>query len=198
MNKNNYQIKTGEVEVELSSKDDMSASSLSRRKFITKGTIAVASVGVLAMGVGGVLVSPQAWAASVVGDRASETLLRLARDIYPHDTLDDKYYTQVMLPMGESANTDKALAKLLIEGVSELDQRANDRFGMGYLEVKQEADRVVILREMESSAFFQKVKGAVMMGIYNNPELWPWFGFGGSSWEQGGYINRGFDKIDWL
>jgi hypothetical protein len=160
--------------------------------------VVVAGAGVLTLGVGGALVSPPAWAAGVVGDHASETLLRLARDIYPHDTLEDKYYAQVMRPMGEAADTDTALATLLTEGVAALDRSAKARFGTDYLTVNEEADRVELLRTMESSAFFQKVKGALMMGIYNNPELWPWFGYGGSAWEKGGYIARGYDEIDWI
>lgn len=169
-----------------------------RRSFLTRGSLVVAGAGMLTLGVGGGLVAPSAWAASAVGDHASETLLRLARDIYPHDTLADKYYTQVLLPLGEKAAKDKALATLLTEGVETLDREARARFKTPYLNVEQETDRVDILRDMEASPFFQKVKGDLMMGIYNNPKLWPWFGYGGSAWEQGGYINRGFDKIDWV
>jgi len=193
MNKNKTQQPTATLD-----QTQMGSASLSRRRFLTRGSLVVAGAGVLTLGVGGALVSPSAWAASAVGDHASESLLRMARDIYPHDTLADKYYAQVLLPMGESAATDKALATLLQDGVSELDRRSKARFGKSYLKLQQETDRVDILREMESSDFFQKVKGALMMGIYNNPELWPWFGYGGSAWEQGGYINRGFDKIDWI
>ncbi|MEH6471118.1 MAG: transcriptional initiation protein Tat [Halopseudomonas sp.] len=193
MNKNKDQNKMDNI-----APTQVDSASLSRRKFLTRGSVVLASAGVLTLGVGGALVTPSAWAASAVGDHASESLLRMARDIYPHDTLEDKYYTQVLLPMGESAATDKELATLLTEGVSELDRRTKARFGKGYLKVEQETDRVEILREMETSAFFQKIKGAVMMGIYNNPELWPWFGFGGSAWEKGGYIDRGFDKNDWI
>lgn len=193
MNKNKHQNKIEEIEP-----IQVDLPSLSRRNFLTKGSMVLAGAGVLTLGVGGAFVAPSAWAASAVGEHASESLLRMARDIYPHDTLADKYYTQVPLPMGESAATDKELATLLTEGVAELDRRTKARFGKGYLKIEQEADRVEILREMETSAFFQKIKGAVMMGIYNNPELWPWFGFGGSAWEKGGYIDRGFDKNDWI
>lgn len=171
---------------------------LSRRSFLTKGSVAVASAGMLAIGVGGGLVSPAAWAASVVGDHVSETLLRMGRDIYPHDTLEDKYYTRLLLPLGEKANSDAALKKLLTEGVSDLDKRAKARFKTDYLSIKKEEDRVTILRDIESSNFFQKIKGDLMMGLYNSPDLWPWFGYGGSAWEKGGYINRGYSDIDWI
>ena len=198
MNKSRYKSKDVVLERIESDPSKPALPSLSRRSFLAKGSMAVAGAGMLCLGVGGVLVAPSAWAAAAVGDHASATLLRMARDIYPHDTLEDKYYTQVLLPMGENAATDNELAKLLTEGVEELDTRAQSRFGRSFLEIEQEPERVEILRDIEASAFFQKIKGAVMMGIYNNPELWPRFGYGGSSWEHGGYINRGFDKIDWL
>ncbi|MGF1863977.1 gluconate 2-dehydrogenase subunit 3 family protein [Enterovibrio norvegicus] len=171
---------------------------LSRRKFITNGSVAIASASVLAMGVGGVFVSPPAWASSVIGNHASKTLMIMSRDIYPHDDLDDKYYTRLLLPLGESANTDDSLKTLLIEGVAELDKRSQKAFKSNYIDIDNEEDRVVVLREYENSAFFQKIKGILMMGLYNSPDLWPWFGYGGSAWEHGGYINRGYDDIDWI
>ncbi|MEM8648033.1 MAG: hypothetical protein AAGF86_17025, partial [Pseudomonadota bacterium] len=58
--------------------------------------------------------------------------------------------------------------------------------------------RVALLKAMESSGFFQKVRGSLVTGIYNNPEVWPIFGYEGPSAEEGGYINRGFDDINWL
>ncbi|MDD1792236.1 hypothetical protein L4D06_21845 [Enterovibrio makurazakiensis] len=171
---------------------------MSRRKFITNSTAALASVSVLAMGVGGVLVSPSAWASTVIGNHASKTLMVMSRDIYPHDDLEDKYYTRLLLPLGESANTDADLKKLLIEGVAELDKRSNQAFNSNYINIDNEKDRVTVLRNYENSAFFQKIKGILMMGLYNSPDLWPWFGYGGSAWEHGGYINRGYADIDWI
>ncbi|MBS97315.1 MAG: Twin-arginine translocation pathway signal [Oceanospirillaceae bacterium] len=170
------------------------ATDLSRRRFLGRSGIAVAGLGILSTG----LLTPTAWAASAVGEHGSATLLRMARDIYPHDTLEDKYYAAVLTPLAHKANADTALKKLLAEGVKELDQRSQQLFARNFLELENEPDRVFVLRAMEDSSFFQRIKGDLMMGIYNNPELWPRFGYGGSAWEKGGYINRGYDKIDWL
>lgn len=167
---------------------------LSRRRFLGHSGTAVVGLGILSSG----LLTPTAWAAQAVGEHASATLLRMARDIYPHDTLEDKYYAAVLTPLADKANEDADLKKLLSEGVKDLDQRCQKAFARNYLELANEPDRVFVLRAMEDGAFFQRIKGDLMMGIYNNPELWPFFGFGGSAWEKGGYINRGYDKIDWL
>ena len=61
-----------------------------------------------------------------------------------------------------------------------------------------EIDRVAILRDVEDSAFFQSIRGGLVTGIYNNPDLWPVFGYEGESASKGGYLKRGFDDIDWL
>ena len=67
-----------------------------------------------------------------------------------------------------------------------------------YLSIGWEADRVAILRSMEDSPFFQKIRGGLVTGLYNQKELWPIFGYEGESYSKGGYINRGFDDISWL
>jgi len=59
-------------------------------------------------------------------------------------------------------------------------------------------NRVVLLKEIEQSDFFQKVRGDLIVSLYNQKEVWPRFGYEGSSAEHGGYINRGFADIDWL
>ena len=51
---------------------------------------------------------------------------------------------------------------------------------------------------IEQTAFFQKVRGDLVVSLYNQKELWPKFGYEGSSAEHGGYIKRGFADIDWL
>ncbi|KEA65644.1 Tat (Twin-arginine translocation) pathway signal sequence domain protein [Marinobacterium lacunae] len=170
------------------------APDLNRRRFLARSSTAVVGLGMLSSG----LLTPSAWAAQAVGEHASATLLRMARDIYPHDTLEDKYYAAVLTPLADKANSDADLKKLLTDGVRKLDSRCDKLFARTYLELENEPDRVLVLRAIEDGAFFQRIKGDLMMGIYNNPELWPRFGYGGSAWEKGGYINRGYDKIDWL
>ena len=67
-----------------------------------------------------------------------------------------------------------------------------------YAAVAWEEQRVALLREIEQSEFFGKVRGDLLVSLYNNHDVWPKFGYEGSSSERGGYINRGFDDINWL
>jgi hypothetical protein len=141
-----------------------------------------------------------AWAdeAGTLSPATMKTLLKVARDIYPHDVLGDSYYITAIKPWDDKAAKDASVKALISDGIARLDQNARDRHKALYVEVPWEADRVVLLKEIEQSDFFQKVRGDLVVSLYNQKEVWPRFGYEGSSAEHGGYINRGFADIDWL
>ncbi len=56
---------------------------------------------------------------------------------------------------------------------------------------------MALLRDIETTPFFQLVHGSLVTGLYNNPDIWPIFGYEGESASKGGYLYRGFDDIDW-
>ena len=58
--------------------------------------------------------------------------------------------------------------------------------------------RVELLRAIEESVFFQNIRGGLVTGLYNQKAVWPLFGYEGESFSHGGYIERGFDDINWL
>ena len=90
-------------------------------------------------------------------------------------------------------------AKAEIEnGISALNAAAEGLGNASYLDTGWERDRVDILRSMESSPFFQKIRGGLITGLYNQQEVWPIFGYEGESFSKGGYINRGFNDIKWV
>lgn len=156
----------------------------------------------------GVTVIPAAMAASKdvavtqsfprLGTATGKTLVRMARDIYPHDKLADTFYVEAVAPYDAASAKDPAVRTLLTDGVRNLDQRARQRYGVPYAQVKTESERVALLKDIEPTPFFKKVQGDLVTGLYNNKKLWPLFGYEGSSWQKGGYLHRGFDDIDWL
>lgn len=172
---------------------------LSRRGFLKGGGMAALGVGALSTAT---LMTParEALAASfkVLGAATGKTLLVLARDIFPHDRISDRYYLQALEPLEAQAAKDDKLKALLTEGTAALDRLAKLRFKKAYADLDKESDRLSLLYVIEHGAFFQKVKGHLVTGFYDNKAVWPLFGYEGSSWEKGGYINRGFDDIDWL
>jgi hypothetical protein len=83
-------------------------------------------------------------------------------------------------------------------GVTSLDTLARAAGHGSYLDTGWEADRVALLKQMEGSEVFQTVRGGLVVGLYNQKEIWPVFGYEGESHSKGGYIDRGFDDIAWL
>ena len=141
-----------------------------------------------------------AWAedATALSPATLKTLVKVARDIYPHDMLVDSYYITAIKPWDGKAAKDPAVKAMIEGGVIRLDQDARDQHKVPYAEVKWEADRVRLLQGIEHTEFFKTVRGDLVVSVYNQKELWPKFGYEGSSAEHGGYIKRGFADIVWL
>ena len=86
-----------------------------------------------------------------------KTLVKVARDIYPHDFLVDSYYITAIKPWDGKAAKDPAVKAMLEDGVRRLDQDAKDRHKLAYAQVPWEADRVVLLQGIEQTDFFKTV-----------------------------------------
>ena len=55
-----------------------------------------------------------------------------------------------------------------------------------------------ILQARQQSDWFRYLRERTIESLYRNPVVWKLVGYEGSSIEHGGYLNRGFDDIDWL
>ena len=141
-----------------------------------------------------------AWAdtAQALKPDTMKTLARVARDIYPHDHLADHYYIAAVTPWDAKAASDPKVKALIEDGITRLDEDAHARHKLPYAAVAWEEQRVALLRGIEHTEFFGRVRGDLIVSLYNQHDLWPKFGYEGSSAEYGGYINRGFNDIDWL
>jgi len=119
----------------------------------------------------------------------------MARDTYPHDRLPDRFYAIAIKGHDTKAAEDAAHKSLIEDGVADLDKRAGS---LGYRGLGWEDERVAILRDIQDGNFFQTVRGDLVVSLYNQKEVWPFFGYEGESFSKGGYIERGFDDIEWL
>lgn len=146
---------------------------------------------------GNAVINPkEAWGLASTGLRPStlQTMIQMARDIYPHDRLADRFYAIAIKDFDTKSAKDTKLAGMLEDGVADLDQRA----GGSYAAIKNYPQRLELLRAIEASPFFQTIRGSLVTGLYNQKELWPVFGYEGESASKGGYLERGFNDIEWL
>lgn len=165
---------------------------VSRRRFLITTAMAGITSGAL-LGSSG-----QAFAAAVGEDQAA-ALLQVVQDIYPHpEFLPLSAYQNVLKGVLTEAETEAETATLLTDGLKDLNARAVDLHGVTYAEIDEYDKREALLRIIENDGFFQKLRWATWAGIYINKDLWPRFGYEGSSWEEGGYIERGFSDATWL
>lgn len=165
---------------------------LSRRDLLSRSVAAGAA---FVVGSGYVAGNSAAWALTVahLQPETMATLIQMARDIYPHDKVGDEYYAIAV------KGYDSAEAAEMVEaGIAALNAAAQGKGYGSYLDMGWERDRVDLLRGMENSSFFQTIRGGLVTGLYNQKAVWPIFGYEGESFSKGGYIDRGFDDINWL
>lgn len=173
-------------------KDTTSQRGLTRRELLSRSMAAGAS---FVVGAGYVASTDAAWAmeTAALKPETMATLIQMARDIYPHDHVGDEYYAVAV----KGYDTAEA-AEGVEAGIAALNAAAQGKGHPDYLSVGWERDRVDILRGMEDSAFFQQIRGGLVTGLYNQKAVWLLFGYEGESFSQGGYIDRGFNDINWL
>ncbi len=172
----------------------MRGKGMNRRQFLQSSSLAAA--GTAAVASGAVLMAPDgAWALQLgaLDEHGGKTLLRMTRQLYPHDALGDIYYAGVVEALDADATASGDTARMLKQGVGELDKA----MGIEWLELS-DGNQTKVLKAMESSPFFQAVRGKTVAVLYNNQMAWRHFGYEGASYEFGGYIDRGFDDLSWV
>ena len=167
---------------------------IDRRLFLTGA--AGATIVVLS---GAIFHPKEAWALETknLKPETMRTLIKLARDIYPHDRLADKFYAVAVKSFDEKSS-DPAMRNTIETSIAELDAMAKAAFGAPYADVGWECERTQLLQKISATPFFQSVRGGLVVSLYNQQEVWPLFGYEGESASKGGYINRGFNDITWL
>jgi hypothetical protein len=172
----------------------MTQSTMDRRRFLRLSGSYAAGATMLAAGVGLTAAPSGAWALEVkaLNEHQGATLLKVARHVFPHETLADVYYAGVVQSLDGKAAADAALKKKLADGIAAMDAATSVNWldlSNGYqLEVLTKAGKDVL----------GIVKGDAVVSLYNNQLVWRHFGYEGSSAEHGGYIDRGFDDLSWL
>jgi hypothetical protein len=121
------------------------------------------------------------------------TVAALARTLYPHVALPDSVYARVPAKIDEAAREDAAQARTVNNGVADLDGRGIQPF------VERSAEQQLAdAKAIEGSDFFELVRSTAVVEIYSDPQTWKLLGYEGPSFAQGGYVDRGFNDLEWL
>jgi hypothetical protein len=142
-----------------------------------------------------VLRASTAWAQAEPGDAldSARTLSRVARLLYPHAGVGDTVYAEVVDGILAAAAGDPQLTAMLDDASAELDAaRGGDFFAL------DEATQLEVLKALSGRPFFGAIQSQVQWRLYTDPRVWQTIGYPGPSVEFGGYLERGFDDIDWL
>lgn len=160
-----------------------------RRRFLVA---AISCSGLVSTGMGSALLrASSAWAQSSGGN--IDEIARMARLLFPHAAIGDEVYAEVIDSMLADSANDASMMALLDEAVSAL----NAAHGGDWFEAGEE-DQIAAMHAVEGEAFFAAILGNVQARFYNHAKVWELIKYPGSSVEFGGYVDRGFDDIDWL
>lgn len=128
---------------------------------------------------------------ATLSSRTTATIIAAARTMYPHDALPDDVYARVPRALAEAAREDSVVTRTIDEGVSALN---GDR-PFAALSADEQLARLTAL---EGSEFFELVRSTAVVEVYSDARTWQVCGYEGPSFDKGGYIDRGFDDLDWL
>jgi hypothetical protein len=128
---------------------------------------------------------------ATLGSRAMATIAAAARIMYPHDALPDDVYARVGERLAEAAREDPEAARAIEDGVYALNG------GRPFAELSAD-EQLETLKGIEGSAFFELVRSTAVVEVYSDERTWQLAGYEGPSFDKGGYINRGFNDLDWL
>ena len=126
-------------------------------------------------------------------DDARAILVRVLHVVFPHDKVPEGPYERTADAVIAAANASTWSRLSLVQGLDSLAGLT----GGGFLEL-DEADAAKILRHVEGTEFFGLIRRTAVVSLYDDPEVWSVLGYEGSSFDKGGYIDRGFDDLDWL
>ena len=126
-------------------------------------------------------------------DDAQERLVQVIRAAFPHKAFPDGPYEKTAAHIIVTAAASPFQTAQLGQGLVSLDALR----GKPFAELDA-AERLSVLEQVQHTAFFQLVRSTTVVFMYSDRDVWEVLGYEGESSDQGGYLHRGFDDLDWL
>ena len=120
-----------------------------------------------------------------------ETLIAISQEMFPHQFLEKVFYGKAIDRFYE--DLEESQKSQLRADVKNLDEQTEDSF----LELSKK-NRLDALMRNEHTEFFRNFHRAALRYLYNDPDVWTFFGYEGPSAHHGGYLKRGFDDASWI
>ena len=135
--------------------------------------------------------------AAPLDSTARSNLVRLLRAAYPHPRFPDGPYERTADEILRQADETVWHRMVLGQGLATLDAAAA-RHGQDTFAALDDDAAYALLQEIEHAEFFAFIRGVTVVTLYNDHEVWGLLGYEGESFSQGGYVDRGFNDLDWL
>ena len=123
-------------------------------------------------------------------NRERKLLDKMIRTLYPHDTFPNGPYDRTTEDVINKGNADAGKMLMLRDGLRDLEKNSFADLNFN--------DATKYLKNIEGSAFFNHVRGTSVVTLYNDKEVWDVLGYEGACFDKGGYVNRGFNDLNWL
>ncbi|WP_411721039.1 hypothetical protein [Mycetocola sp.] len=126
-------------------------------------------------------------------DDARRVLIRMIRVAFPHPSFPDGPYERTADTILAEAQNSTWFRVALTQGLLTLSHFA----GGDFRDLDDEA-ATKVLRRIEATEFFGFVRRTTVLNLYDHEDVWEVLGYEGPSFDKGGYVDRGFDDLDWL
>jgi hypothetical protein len=132
-------------------------------------------------------------ALTLLSPDAAATVVAIVHTLFPHDAVPERVYRRTVLHMDRVFSKSPVAAQLVAEALDALDADLPLPFAE-----RSESYRVASLRKLDGGAAFMTLQRTAVRFFYDDLEVWQAFGYEGAVAHLGGYVNRGFDDLDWL
>jgi hypothetical protein len=166
---------------------------MKRREFLKTGAMAVVGTAVATSGIIASAAEEAPPKLSTLKPEEAQALLQMTRQIFPHKKLSDQPYWTVVTQLDDAAKADPSVAKMLADGVAQLDSAHGKKF----VDLDHQ-QQVEALKSIDTTPFFQKIRGVELQTLYSDPVVFKAMGYQGASYKIGGYLHHGFNDLAWL
>ena len=128
-----------------------------------------------------------------LSDEARRIMTRIIRVSYPHPQFPDGPYERMTEKIIEASAESSWFRMALAQGLMTLDTLSEEHF----LDLPDDR-ALAVLKRIADLEFFAFIRRTVVLNFYDDPEVHQALGYEGESFSKGGYVNRGFNDLNWL